>query len=82
MADEASTAETLIHMAELIAAVTAAGEAVQRVAVGAGVPTETLTYLTEFDDRLSQDAAALLIHLAAIARRLPLPGDPDASIAR
>ena len=81
MANDARDVKALLQMAELIAAVTAAGNAATRAASDADVPLETQTYLAEFSARLAQDEAELVVQLAAIARHLFRPDDPrtDAS---
>ena len=75
MANDASDVKALLQMAELIAAVTAAGNAATRAASDADVPLETQTYLAEFSNRLAQDEAELVVQLATIARHLFRPGD-------
>lgn len=68
-------------MAELIAAVTAAGNAATRIAADATMPPEIRTHLAQFSDRLAQDEAELIIHLATMARAVvtPEPPTPDAA---
>ena len=81
MANDASDVKALLQMAELIAAVTAAGNAATRAAADADIPLETQTYLTEFSNRLAQDEAELVVQLAAIARHLFRPDNPTTDLA-
>ncbi len=76
MANDASDVKALLLMAELIAAVTAAGNAATRAATDADMPLETQTYLAEFSNRLAQDEADLVVQLATIARHLFRPDTP------
>ena len=76
MANDARDVKALLQMAELIAAVTAAGNAATRAATDADMPLEAQTYLTEFSRRLAQEEAELIVQLATIARHLFQTGGP------
>ncbi len=81
MANDASDVKALLLMAELIAAVTAAGNAATRAATDADMPLETQTYLTEFSSRLAQEEAEVVVQLAVTARHLFQPDNPTTDSA-